>query len=119
MFGAVPRTLWERLIKADSSHRIPLCARVLVLQGPEGLAIVDCGNGDKWSEKQRGIFDIQSATKIPLRAIYPDVGHVILTHLHFDHAGGVSYLNEQGETALSFPNATHYLQTANWEHSEN
>jgi len=117
MFGAVPRVLWERLIKPDAAHRIPLCSRILILRGPEGMAIVDCGNGDKWSEKQRAIFDIQPCTPAPIRTLIPALSTVILTHLHFDHAGGVSFNNEHGEVALSFPSATHFLQTANWEHA--
>lgn len=118
MFGSVPKTLWGKAIGADEKNRIPLCARVLVIESSAGTILADCGNGEKWSDKERDIFAIHSLTGKPIRELVPDVSHLILTHLHFDHAAGLSYRDSAGELRLSYPNAVHYLNRENLERAK-
>lgn len=115
MFGSIPKTLWGKAIEPDSRNRIPLTTRILIVDGPEGRAIIDCGNGEKWAEKQRDIFSIKPIHSKPVHELVGTVNAVILTHLHFDHAGGVTFLNDEGQLKLSFPGATHFVQRRNWE----
>ena len=115
MFGSVPKVLWNKKIPADNENRIPLCARILVLQNAKRKVVVDLGCGSKWNAKQQAIYAFEPSSERPLHQCLSDVTDVIITHMHFDHAGGVSYLDSEDCLQLSYPNATHYIQHANWE----
>lgn len=120
MFGIVPKPLWERRIPADDRNRIPLAMRCLLLEGDGRVILIDNGAGDKHDRKFRDIYAIDHESS-DLRTSLAEAGFspnhvtdVILTHLHFDHCGGTTYLD--GETlALTFPNAQHYVQRRHWE----
>jgi len=115
MFGSIPKAIWNKLIPSDEKNRIPMVTRVLFIEGPNNKILVDCGNGDKWSDKQRDIFEILPQIKKPVRELFGEIDTLILTHLHFDHAAGSVYQDATGVLRLSFPNATHILQSSNWE----
>ena len=114
MFGVVPKPLWERKIPADEKNRIPLKARTLLLCGHGRNILVDTGCGTKFSEKELAIYGV-TATRSPDEALSDydlstaEITDVILTHLHFDHAGGSTFLKD-GEAVPTFPNATYYTQ---------
>lgn len=112
MFGSVPKNLWEKLITPDSSNCIPLALRSIVITDGKRTFLVDVGIGEKWGEKQRSIFAIVN-TPTPLAAVPAKITDIILTHLHFDHAGGISYHTADGQLALTYPDATVHLQARN------
>ncbi len=120
MFGIVPKTLWSKLHPPDDENRIDLALRVLLIMGNKRNILVDNGIGTKFSEKYKKIYKIDqskynldsSLKRFNLEA--KDITDVILTHLHFDHAGGSTY-KEDGELKLTFPNATYYVQKTNYE----
>ena len=121
MHGIVPRVLWERVHPADDRHRIRLVARAAVVDhAPSGSrTLVELGMGQRWSDKERGIYDLAPGPDAPdaLQAagIDPDtVTHVVLTHLHWDHAGGL--VRKGGE--LAFPRAEHVLGEACLAHAQ-
>jgi len=122
MFGVVPKPLWEKTNPPDEKNRITLAARALLLIGNGRKILIDVGNGSKYNEKLRSIyrfdtsqFDIISSLK--KHNLSPaDITDVILTHLHFDHAGGSTY-NENGVVKPTFPNARYYVQREHWEAS--
>ena len=58
MFGIIPKTLWEKEAPADSYNRINMVTRSLLLVGNDRKIIIDTGNGDKWNEKFRSIYNI-------------------------------------------------------------
>jgi glyoxylase-like metal-dependent hydrolase (beta-lactamase superfamily II) len=120
MFGIVPKTIWSKLNPSDDENRIDLALRVLLIMGNKRNILVDNGIGTKFSEKYKEIYKIDhskynldsSLKRFNLET--KDITDVILTHLHFDHAGGSTY-KEDGELKLTFPNATYYVQKANYE----
>ena len=119
MFGIVPRVLWERRIEPDARHRIPLAMRGLLLLGHGRVALVDCGIGDWHDPKFVDIYAIDH-TGSSLHAALArhdlttdDVTDVIVTHLHFDHAGGL-VRREDDRLVPTFPNARIHVQDAHW-----
>ena len=120
MFGIVPKTIWSKLNPSDDENRIDLALRTLLITGNKRNILVDNGIGTKFSEKYTKIYKIDhskynldsSLKKYNLET--RDITDVILTHLHFDHAGGSTY-KEDGELKLTFPNATYYVQKVNYE----
>ncbi len=123
MFGVVPRALWEKKIAPDARNRIRLAARCLVAvdRAARRVILVDDGLGDKWDEKRTDIYAIDrsgagiDAGLAKLGLSRADVTDVILTHLHFDHAGGTTRRGPDGRLELSFPRAVHHLQRRNWQ----
>jgi glyoxylase-like metal-dependent hydrolase (beta-lactamase superfamily II) len=120
MFGVVPRTLWEKKHAPDEKNRIELALRCLLIVDGDRRVLVDDGIGDRWSDKHRDIYRIdQSAHDLDrelARAGFSrdDITDVVLTHLHFDHAGGTIRLRD-GKPVLAFPRATYHLQRRNWK----
>ncbi|MEZ4264944.1 MAG: MBL fold metallo-hydrolase [Myxococcota bacterium] len=120
MFGVVPRVLWERKAPADSLHRIPMALRSLLIRGDGRVMLVDTGIGStKWSEREIARYAIDHSTHELTRALAAqgvapeDVTDVLLTHLHFDHAGGATRLGDDGVLRPTFPKATYTLQRRN------
>ena len=121
MFGIIPEPLWSRTNPPDDNNRIDLATRCLLVQYDDRNVLIDVGIGTKWSDKERGIYKIGDQDPslegaLGAQGLEPeDIDDVVLTHLHFDHAGGVSRFAEDGETIeATFPNATHWLQRRNW-----
>lgn len=102
MFGVVPKPLWSRRIAADDRNRITLAMRPLLVEHPDGLVLIDTGLGNKESDKFKGIYGIDNAgtdgrttledSLTALGYSTDDVSIVVHTHLHFDHAGGATYI---------------------------
>jgi len=119
MFGIIPRPMWEKRIQADDKHRIDLATNCLLLRDGEKVILVDNGMGDKWSDKHKSIFKVGEQTLVANLAalgVTPhDVTDLVLTHLHFDHAGGTTYIDADGNRRLRFPNANVHVGKRNWE----
>jgi len=125
MFGVVPKPLWEKRIPADERNRIPLAMRCLLVETPDALVLIDNGAGNKENDKFVDIYGIEnrgSPTQLEDRlrdvGFSPDdVDLVIDTHLHFDHAGGNTHVDAEGELRLSFPRARYVVQKGEWEYA--
>jgi glyoxylase-like metal-dependent hydrolase (beta-lactamase superfamily II) len=123
MFGVVPKPLWSQRIPADERNRIPLALRCLLVETPDALVLIDNGIGNKENEKFKGIYGIENEgapTRLEdgLRAAGfapEDVDIMIDTHLHFDHAGGNTFRDEEGQIKLSFPRARYFVQKGEWQ----
>lgn len=119
MFGIVPKPLWEKSNPADDFNRIRLSTRHLILESESKKIIIDTGMGDKWDEKLKSIyavdtnFSMQSALAMKGLKV-EDITDVILTHLHFDHTGGSTVKNND-KLEPAFPNAKFYAQKKNYE----
>lgn len=118
MFGSVPKNLWSKSIGADTENCIPLVCRSLLLKDDTRTILIDVGIGDKWSDKQKAIYNISLCDRATLGFQPEEITDVILTHLHFDHAGGISFVDEQGKLQLTYPHARVHLQAANWQHAQ-
>jgi glyoxylase-like metal-dependent hydrolase (beta-lactamase superfamily II) len=120
MFGTVPKTLWSREIVADAENRICMATRSLVVEAGGRTLMVDTGNGKKLTDKLRAIFDIRNDPD-PASGLDPGrVTDLVLTHLHFDHAGGVSRFGPAGppDLELCYPEAKVYVQEANFKNAK-
>jgi glyoxylase-like metal-dependent hydrolase (beta-lactamase superfamily II) len=123
MFGVVPKPLWEKRIPADARNRIPLGLRCLLVEAPEALVLVDTGIGNKEDERFREIYGVENEGEptrledaIRAAGFAPsDVEMVVLTHLHFDHAGGATVRRPDGRVELAFPGARHVVQRGEFD----
>lgn len=123
MFGIIPKPLWEKTNPADELNRVTLSTRNLLLIGDNKKILIDTGMGKKWDEKSKNIYRIDSKLDLEhaleQNGIKPeDITDVLLTHLHFDHTGGSTKL-ENGKLIPSFPNAKYFVQKKNFEWATN
>ncbi|MGQ9799109.1 MAG: MBL fold metallo-hydrolase [Ignavibacterium sp.] len=119
MFGIIPRPLWEKTNPADEVNRVTLATRSLLLVSDSKKILIDTGMGNKWDGKSKAIYRIDNNLSVE-RALKQkgftpeEITDVILTHLHFDHAGG-STIYENEKLIPSFPNAKYYVQKQNFD----
>ncbi|HEY3392737.1 MAG TPA: MBL fold metallo-hydrolase [Lacipirellulaceae bacterium] len=120
MFGVIPRVLWERKSAPDAQHRIRLNTNCILVHTRDSLGLVDTGYGGKVAAKFRQRHLLEEGRplvrNLAAAGVMPDqIDWVILTHLHFDHAGGATYRDEDGRIRPTFPRARHYVQRFEWE----
>lgn len=120
MFGVVPKALWQKLEPPDEINRIHMGLNCLLIEHKDVVALIDTGVGDKFDAKFGRIYGIERECTLldNLRAqgIQPEqVTHVIMSHMHFDHIGWNTHYAENGELAITFPNATFFAQRGEWE----
>jgi glyoxylase-like metal-dependent hydrolase (beta-lactamase superfamily II) len=123
MFGVVPKTLWNKLSPADELNRIAMVCNLLLIQTPTSKILVETGMGGRWSEKECERFDLRTLVdpSEPLASIgvkVQEIDAVLLSHLHFDHAGGATCMRD-GQLLPTFPNAKYYSQKGEWEFAHN
>ncbi|MGM0647486.1 MAG: MBL fold metallo-hydrolase [Bacteroidota bacterium] len=114
VFGVVPKAIWQKLYAEDRDNLLPMVSRCLLIDWGERKILIDTGMGRKQSQKyyQYKYLDQERNIKSELERNGYDAGQitdVILTHLHDDHAGGVTYYDNNQKLRLQFPNATHYV----------
>jgi glyoxylase-like metal-dependent hydrolase (beta-lactamase superfamily II) len=127
MFGVVPRVLWEKVADADELNRILIATRTLLAvdRARGRVIIVDTGCGTKWAPDQAKRFDIRHDSEALPNALKEiglsseDVTDVVITHLHFDHNGGLTYWYDEpgGPTRLQYPRARHWVHRKHWQHA--
>lgn len=122
MFGIIPKPLWTRQFAADADNHIQLACNCLLLEGRRlggRRVIVETGHGSKYAEKEQGFFAIDPAAwllpELQRQQIDPaTITDVVLTHLHFDHAGGVT-TERDGLIVPTFPAARVHVQNREFE----
>lgn len=124
MFGVVPRSLWSKVCPPDEQNRIRLNMNCLFVEAGEERILIETGIGDKWSEKQASLYGITRERRLSesLRertgVSAEEITIVVNTHLHFDHAGGNTTLDDEGNARPTFPNARYFVSRAEYEHAE-
>jgi glyoxylase-like metal-dependent hydrolase (beta-lactamase superfamily II) len=122
MFGNAPKALWQRWMAPDELNRIDLGCRALLVQEDERNILIETGIGAFFSPELKQRFGVQEERHVlqdSLAAIGlcdADIDIVLLTHLHFDHAGGLLAAWEEGKPArLLFPNAQFITGRRQWQ----
>lgn len=126
MFGNAPKAVWERWIPADEQNRLRLATRALVAVTGTHILLVEAGIGAYMDPKLRDRFGVDEPEHMLLISLgqrglsQADITGVILSHLHFDHAGGLLSAHQEGkEPRLLFPNAKYYVSEPGWERATN
>jgi glyoxylase-like metal-dependent hydrolase (beta-lactamase superfamily II) len=124
MFGNAPRPVWEKWSKPDSLGRIPLACRALLIEHNETRILCETGIGAFFEPKMAERFGVENPDRhILLESLNKlglsenDIDLVILSHLHFDHAGGLLPTYQEiksGSDRLLFPNATYLVGEEAW-----
>jgi len=122
MFGVVPKNLWSRTNPPDDQNRISMALRALLLVDKNGRRIlIDNGIGHKYNDKFAAMYRIDHSVYTLEKSLAAhelkreDITDVILTHLHFDHAGGSTQFDTNGKVVPTFPNARYYVQKKHYE----
>ena len=122
LMGVLPYAIWKDKIQTDDRRRQKMELNLLLIVSEDRKILVDTGLGNRLSERQR---DIYQPSDFALPASLGELGYrdtditdVIMTHLHFDHAGGI--VTDFGDhEALTFPRATYWIQKDEWEIAKN
>lgn len=122
MFGNAPKVVWEKWIPADEQNRIRLATRALLAVTETHRILVDSGIGAYMEPKFKQRFGVDEpehmlAKSLEARGLAPgDITDIILSHLHFDHAGGLLTAWQEGtEAGLLFPQAKYYVSETGWQ----
>ena len=120
MFGIIPKPVWEKKVSADKLNRVNMVTRSLLLVNDEKKILIDTGNGTKWEEKYKQIYDIKTDQYNIEKSLgkygfsSEQITDVICTHMHFDHIGGNTKI-KSGEVVPTFPNAKYWISEENWK----
>lgn len=112
MWGVVPKPLWEKLTPPDADNSIAIAIRPFLAQRDGHTLLVECGLGDRWDEKGRRIYRIETEqsleSSLALAGVAPeDVTHVVATHCHWDHFGAA--VARRGDALVPrFPRARYF-----------
>jgi len=123
MFGVVPRLLWEKRMPPDDKNRIKMGIWCLLIRTNNKNILVDTGIGTKFNSRYQDIFNIQHppflTSSLAEHNVTPaDIDIVILTHLHFDHCGGNTII-QNNALIPAFPKARYIMQKTEWEKAVN
>lgn len=123
MFGNAPRALWSKWAPPDDGNRIDLACRTLLARPLAGKTVLfETGIGAFFEPKLRERYGVVEERHVLLESLreagfgHEDIDVVVLSHLHFDHAGGLlAQWREGAAPELLFPNATFLVSAACWD----
>lgn len=121
MFGVVPKTIWQKTNPADSRNLIDMSMRCMLIEDGQRLILIDTGLGSKQSDKFFGYYHLfgnfSLESSLAKRGFHrDDITDVFLTHLHFDHCGGVIEWNSQKNLLQpAFKNAKFWSNDNHWK----
>lgn len=119
MFGVVPKPLWSRKYPVNDNNQIELPTHPILIQYNDKNYLIDAGVGnDRFTEKQLRNYGVTDQSHLEeelneLGLTPNDIDYILMTHLHFDHACGLSKF--EGDTLVPvFPNAKIYVTQVEW-----
>lgn len=125
MFGNVPKALWEKWASPDERNRITLACRTLLVQTATQNILLETGVGAFFEPRLKDRFGVVESEHCLLEGLAScglsdaDIDIVILSHLHFDHAGGLlSSWSEESSPRLLFPNARFIVSEVAWKRAQ-
>jgi len=124
MFGVVPKNIWAKTNPPDEKNRIELALRSMLVIDGKRIILADSGAGDKYTQKQRDIYAItggivQMKERLGGIGLKPDdVTDVVISHLHFDHAGGNTAIENERAVPV-FRNAVYHVQESHYLWAKN
>lgn len=123
MFGIIPKPLWNKVAPSDEMNRIDLALRLWLIQTNNRVIVIDTGIGDYHGDKFDQRFDVRNHNSPLLKVLSDlnlkpsDVTDLVLSHLHFDHVGGIGHKNAQGAMVPVFESATLHLHRQHYDYS--
>lgn len=122
MFGNAPKAVWERWMPADEQNRLRLATRALLVITQKETILFETGIGGYMEPRYRDRYGVDEPGHMLLKSLAQkgispaDVTRIFISHLHFDHAGGLLSAWQAGkEPELLFPNAKYYVGEEAWE----
>ncbi len=123
MFGNVPRALWSRWLPPDDENRVPLACRALLVKDLNGMNVLfETGIGAFFEPALKARYGVAEDEHVLLTSLaaaglsHEDIDIVVLSHLHFDHAGGLLAPWRAGQPpALLFPHARFVVGERHWQ----
>ena len=126
MFGNCPKAVWQKWATPDENNRITLACRALLVREAERNVLCEAGIGAFFEPKLRERFGVQEDRHVLVDSLAKlglapeDVHVVVLSHLHFDHAGGLLEPWREGAAPrLVFPNASYVVSEGAWSRAKN
>jgi glyoxylase-like metal-dependent hydrolase (beta-lactamase superfamily II) len=117
-FGVVPKSLWQRKVRADDRNLLAVSCNSLLVRTGEKTVLIETGIGNKLDEKLKNIYQVQEKLPDNLHAVGAapeDIDIVINSHLHFDHCGW-NTVYKNGVAVPTFPKAKYYAPEGEWKH---
>ena len=124
MFGVVPRNLWAQVCPPDDHNRIRMNMNCVFIDTGDEKVLIETGIGNKWTPRETAIYGIERESSLSetLQArtgcTADEITIVVNTHLHFDHAGGNTTMNADGNVVPTFKNARYFVSSVELEHAD-
>lgn len=123
MFGIIPKPLWNKVHPSDDQNRIELALRLIFIDNGDKKILIDTGIGDYHGQKfdeRFGVVQQASPLELALQSLNlvpDDITDLVISHLHFDHVGGLGKF-ESGQFEPVLKNATIHLHRNHFDYSQ-